>query len=101
MKKAADDERYEEAAKLRDEVAGLRKELAGSALTIVGEQKVGVVVEKLLSAVFLLFSVLPAFPHPLSSSSVLARRGVQVWTELTKSACATSTGKEGPTTHLQ
>ena len=54
LKQAADEERYEEAAKLRDEVASLRKELAGSALTLVGEQKVGHVVECLLSISVLL-----------------------------------------------
>jgi len=39
LQKAADEERYEQAAKLRDEVAAIRKELAGSALTLVGEKK--------------------------------------------------------------
>jgi len=38
LQQAASDERYEEAAKLRDEVAAIRKELAGSALTLVGEK---------------------------------------------------------------
>ena len=42
LKEAAEQERYEEAAQLRDEVAALRKEIAGNALAIVGEKKVSV-----------------------------------------------------------
>eukprot|EP00960_Hanusia_phi_P075813 768471-Hanusia_phi.AAC.3 len=39
MLQAASDEKFEEAAKLRDEIESLRKELASKALTTVGEKK--------------------------------------------------------------
>ena len=41
---ASEEERYEDAARLRDEAAALRKELTGSALAVAGakkEKKVG------------------------------------------------------------
>jgi hypothetical protein len=39
VRQAAEEEKYEEAAVLRDQVALLRKELAGNAVAVVGEKQ--------------------------------------------------------------